>query len=215
MMRIFMGIILLVVVSCNTSEFDRVVLRDGDILFRGNTSDSLSQAINDVTQTSEGTNYSHMGVVDIEDDSVYVIHASSENGVVREPLKEFKSVKNKGKRDVVAYRVDSQIFVDFDDVLLAAEALIGEPYNFTYILEDTGYYCSEFVYTIFEDFGVFELESMTFKSANSGEFPKAWIDHYKELGIDIPEGLPGCNPNGMANSPKLKILGRVNEDQIQ
>ena len=80
MMRIFMGIILLVVVSCNTSEFDRVILRDGDILFRGNTSDSLSQAINDVTQTSEGTNYSHMGVVDIEDDSVYVIHASSENG---------------------------------------------------------------------------------------------------------------------------------------
>jgi hypothetical protein len=30
------------------------------------------------------------------------------------------------------------------------------------------------------------------------------------MGLEIPEGQPGCNPNGMAASGKLKKLGEIN-----
>ena len=37
-------------------------------------------------------------------------------------------------------------------------------------------------------------------------FYEGWIIHYNQLGIDIPEGLPGCNPNGMSASDNLVFV---------
>ena len=50
---------------------------------------------------------------------------------------------------------------------------------------------------------------MTFKNPQTGEFLAGWVDHYKKLGIPVPEGEPGCNPNGMAASDKIEMTGEV------
>ena len=79
-------------------------------------------------------------------------------------------------------------------------------YNTTYILEDEGYYCSEYVYELFKKDSVFTLEPMTFKDPKTNEFHKGWIEHYQKLCIAIPEGKLGCNPNVRASS---KTIGFV------
>ena len=56
---------------------------------------------------------------------------------------------------------------------------------------------------------VFTLEPMSFKNSETNTFHKGWITHYKNLGIAIPEGKLGCNPNGMANSNALKFIKKI------
>jgi hypothetical protein len=51
---------------------------------------------------------------------------------------------------------------------------------------------------------------MTFKSPKTKEYFEVWVDYYKKLNIEIPEGKPGCNPGGISTSDKLKIIGTVN-----
>jgi hypothetical protein len=48
---------------------------------------------------------------------------------------------------------------------------------------------------------------MTFKDPATGGYYPGWVDYYAKLGVAIPEGEPGCNPNGMAASAKLECLG--------
>ena len=50
---------------------------------------------------------------------------------------------------------------------------------------------------------------MTFKDPKTGTFPTAWVEYYQKFGIEIPEGKPGCNPNGLAASEKLERLGEI------
>jgi hypothetical protein len=51
---------------------------------------------------------------------------------------------------------------------------------------------------------------MTFKKPNSNDFFPAWVEYYKNIGIQIPEGKPGCNPGGISTSDKIKIIGKLN-----
>jgi hypothetical protein len=85
--------------------------------------------------------------------------------------------------------------------------MLGLPYNFSYVLSDSSHYCSEFIYSAFENDRVFKLNPMTFKDPATGGYYPGWVDYYAKLGVAIPEGEPGCNPNGMAASAKLECLG--------
>ena len=87
--------------------------------------------------------------------------------------------------------------------------MLGKPYNYSYILSDTAYYCSDFVYHSFEKDSIFEMNPMTFKNPGETEFNSGWIAFYKNQNLEIPEGEPGCNPNGMAASEKLEPIGSL------
>ena len=39
---------------------------------------------------------------------------------------------------------------------------------------------------------------------------KAWVDYYKKLNIEIPEGKTGINPAGISRSNKINWLGIIN-----
>lgn len=198
---------LMVLPGCeNSDEFE---LKTGDLLFRGKTPSSLSTAIDDVTQTQEGKHFTHMGIVEMMDDQVFVIHAEGRSGVAREPLKDFMTEREGDSLYVEAYRLKSKWNDGVPEAIERASEAIGEPYNYTYIIEDSGYYCSELVWYAFAPDSVFTLEPMTFKDPATGEFHIGWREHYNKLEVDIPEGLPGCNPNGMAASERLELLGVV------
>ena len=110
---------------------------------------------------------------------------------------------------VIAYRLKVDYQKAIPSAINKAHQLLGRPYNSSYILSDTSYYCSEFVYRAFIADTVFKLEPMTFKDSKTGNFPAAWLEYYQKLGLEIPEGLPGCNPNGLAASKKLLRLGKI------
>ena len=186
----------------------KIQLQSGDILFRGATSGQLSEAIDQVTQTSGATHFSHVGLVEVSDSGMVVLHASPDGGTCVVSLDEFLHPEGDSVM-VVAYRLKEEWQKTIPAALAKAKQMLGKPYNFSYILSDTAHYCSEFVYLAFAADSVFTLEPMTFKDPATGNFPPAWVEYYQKMGLEIPEGQPGCNPNGLAASGKLERIGKI------
>ncbi|WP_439183777.1 YiiX/YebB-like N1pC/P60 family cysteine hydrolase [Carboxylicivirga taeanensis] len=185
------------------------IYQSGDVLFRGYQNGSLSQAIDAVTQTDHNHHYTHMGLVEVADDTVWVWHAAPDKGVCKELLVEF-CLEETDSVVVGHYRIKGLTAESITQALVFANQQWGQPYNYSYILEDEGFYCSEFVYEAFASDSVFTLNPMTFVDPQTGDFHQGWKHHYQELGVAIPEGEPGCNPNGMAASERLEFIGFIN-----
>ncbi|MDO8928262.1 MAG: YiiX/YebB-like N1pC/P60 family cysteine hydrolase [Bacteroidota bacterium] len=194
--------------ACTQPE-PKIKLQSGDLLFRGATSGKISEAIDKVTQTAEATHFSHVGLVEVSDTGMVVLHASPDGGTCVVSLYEFLHPEGDSVM-VVAYRLKAEWQKAIPSALTRAKQLLDKPYNFSYILSDTAHYCSEFVYLAFAADSVFVLEPMTFKDPKTNEFFPTWVDYYEKMGLEIPEGQPGCNPNGMAASYKLERIGKIN-----
>jgi len=186
-----------------------IKLQSGDLLFRGASSDNISKAIDIVTQTSSATHFSHMGIVEVLDSGIFVLHASPVGGTCKVSINEFLHPEGESVT-VVAYRLKNQWKAAIHDAIKNAKQMLGKPYNFSYIMLDTAHYCSEFVYLAYVSDSIFEMKPMTFKDPKTGNFSPAWVEYYQKMGLEIPEGLPGCNPNGLAASFKLERLGTIN-----
>ncbi len=200
-------IISIIFASC--SKQPMIDIKNGDILFRGTNTSGLSEAINEVTQTNSATNYTHMGICKVENDTVWVYHAAPEKGVCKEKLALFCQPDNKASYMVDQYRLIQEFQTSINEALSCADKHLGEPYDYSYIIENKGFYCSEFIYEIFKKDSIFKLNPMTFIDPETNEFHKGWVSHYKNLGIEIPEGKPGCNPNEMSISKKIEFIKRV------
>lgn len=198
-------ILFLLIVSCNSKE--ELVLKNGDLLFLDQSIGNLSEAITAVTQTDKVTDYSHIALVEKTDQEIWVLHAAPENGSERISLQDFLTYAKKDSSTVVAYRIKPEIHFDASRAIQKAQQMLGKPYNYSYILTDTAYYCSDFVYRAFEEDNIFTLEPMTFKDPISGTIHPTWVSHYEKMGLQVPEGLLGCNPNGMAASAKIEKIG--------
>lgn len=186
-----------------------IQLRTGDLLFCSANTGTLSKAIDQVTQTGAGTHFDHVGIAEILNDTVWVLHAAPQKGVCRETIDRFLDHDKSPARSVVVYRLKSRYFKAIPSAIQKGTTLLGQPYNCTYIIKDQGYYCSEYIYELFKSDSIFTLNPMTFRDPGTGQFLSGWSDHYKKLGIPVPEGEPGCNPNGLAASDKLEIAGQL------
>lgn len=200
---ILLGIILF---SCMENQ-PAMQLKSGDLLFQAATSGKLSSAIDKVTQTGDETHFSHVGMLQIDESGAcFVLHAGIKDGSCRVTLEEFLKPEGDSVTTVV-YRLKEPWQATIPAALAKASTMLGKPYNFSYVLSDSTLYCSEFIYKAFEADSVFKLNPMTFKDPATGDFFPTWIDFYTRLGMAIPEGQPGCNPNGMASSEKLERVG--------
>jgi hypothetical protein len=193
--------------ACTRPE-PQIKLQSGDILFREKSSENISEAIDQVTQTAGATHFSHVGLAEVSDNGVVVLHADPEGGTCIVSIQEFLHPKGDSVT-VIAYRLKNEGQKAIPEAIQKAHQMLGKPYNFSYILSDSTHYCSEFIYLAFATDSVFNLEPMTFKDPATGTFPQAWIEYYQKMGIEIPEGKPGCNPNGLAASDKLERLGKI------
>lgn len=207
-MKWLFGFILLTIISCQNTHL-QTPLKNGDLLFVGNSSGNLSKAIDEVTQTEKETNFSHIAIVEKSGSEFWVLHAAPKNGSERISLDEFLTEKKKDGSLIEIYRIKKEFRPDFDSALKKAKSMLGKPYNFTYVLSDSAYYCSDFVYHSFEKDSIFQMNPMTFKNPGEQDFNPGWIEFYEKLNMEIPEGKPGCNPNGMAASEKLERIGRL------
>lgn len=183
-------------------------LQTGDLLFCSSTAGTLSKAIDQATQTTKKTHFDHIGIIEIQNDTVWVLHAAPEKGVCRETIGQFLT-SEKEKITATVYRLKGIYLKSIPAAISKAHSLLGQQYNHSYILKDRGYYCSEYIYEVFAADSIFTLNPMTFKDTGTGQFITGWVNHYQKIGIPIPEGEPGCNPNGMAGSEKLEIIGEV------
>ncbi|MGJ1263297.1 YiiX/YebB-like N1pC/P60 family cysteine hydrolase [Sphingobacterium spiritivorum] len=189
-----------------------VTLRDiqsGDLIFVGAQQQDFSRAINRVTQTSLSVSFDHIGMIEMTKDSVFVLHASSTKGSVRQEIHQFYEEQQDGGNALILYRLKDPFISSIPAALKSAGAMLGKPYNRSYIMNDSCYYCSDFIYRAFEKNQIFSLAPMTFINPETGKTDDFWKAFYKKQNLEVPEGKPGCNHNGMAASEKLNRLGRL------
>jgi cell wall-associated NlpC family hydrolase len=166
-------------------------LQSGDLLFVSDTT-GMGQAV----KASTG-NYTHVAMVERAGDSLFVIDATQKRGVARRPIE--KTFAN--KMPVEIYRLT----VSFDTaaVIERAKNLIGKPYDNAFLPDNDAYYCSELIQAAFGN--LFESKPMNLRD-KEGNLPEYWQKHFKELGIPVPEGVPGTNPTDLSRSPLLRKL---------
>ncbi len=196
----------------NLQQKSRFAIEKGDLLFQDLDSDSISNAIETVTGGSAKLSFSHVGIVDINKNGDTLVLEAISKGVCFTKLDSFlkRSLNPKGKPKVEVGRLNSEFKTLIDPALLAGKELIGKAYDEVYVIGDSNYYCSELIYEMFvsnkDSIEVFKLNPMTFKDGKTGEYMPFWLTYYNKLGVEIPEGKPGLNPNGMTQSPNIKMV---------
>lgn len=183
-------------------------LKTGDIIFQSMNCGPLCEAINQVTEGYKGNDFSHLGLVYIQNDSIYIIEAAG-SAVQLTPLKKFKSYTNE---TMFVGRLKRKYRKYIPSAITFSLKQIGVPYDDAYLYNNGSYYCSELIYDAFLDaYGkpFFELHPMTFKAPNSDAYFEVWQEYYDKLEMKVPEGQLGCNPGGISTSDKLKIIGTL------
>ncbi|WP_263601459.1 YiiX/YebB-like N1pC/P60 family cysteine hydrolase [Chryseobacterium sp. PET-29] len=181
-------------------------LQNGDLLFVTAKSTGLSGAINNVTQKQENASFDHIGILEKTKRDAYVLHAAPKGGSQKQRLKDFLKDQSEDGQTVVVYRLKSQYQHAILSAVEKANTMLGKPYNFDYILNENSYYCSDYIERAFRKNHIFKLEPMTFIDPATGKTNAFWEDFYDKKGLKVPEGEPGCNPNGLAASEKLERI---------
>ncbi|ERJ58735.1 YiiX/YebB-like N1pC/P60 family cysteine hydrolase [Sphingobacterium paucimobilis] len=191
----------------DSTVYKGITIQQGDLLFVGAQPENLSGAINRVTQRNAGDSFSHIGLIEIIQGIPYILHATGSKGSVKESLDNM--IGDNDRQQYVVYRIDSMYMEAIPKALEKAHQMLGKPYNWSYVLTDSSYYCSDFVERAFRHIALFRLEPMTFKNPQTGTFDDFWLSFYDKLGIAVPEGELGCNPNGLAASTKIYRVGTL------
>ncbi len=168
-------------------------LKNGDLLFLQGCEDDIENAICESTG-----NYTRVALIEVDsNEKIWVIEASPKNGVQRLKYTDWLHDNNGNCNNV--YRLAEPF--DTAAVIARAKSLIGKPYDNAFLPDNDAYYCSEFIQAAFG--GIFESKPMNWRDAD-GNLPEYWEKHFKELGIPVPEGVPGTNPTDLSKSEKLK-----------
>lgn len=180
--------------------------KDGDLIFQDLDCGPLCDAIEAVTEGHRGYDYSHMGMIYHRNDTIYVIEAAGK-AVRLTTLQDFS--KNSPEPDLMA-RLKKQYRHLIPKAISFSLKQLGVPYDTEYVYDNGSYYCSELIYDafLFANNGkpFFKLYPMTYKQPGTNEFFPAWVEYYKTIGKEIPEGKPGCNPGGISTSDKIEII---------
>jgi len=201
---IFLFLALFFFLGCKNSQTSD--LKNGDLLFVTAKETGLSGAINNVTQKQENASFDHIGIIEKKGRSLFVLHAAPKGGSQRQDLNEFLKDQADDGQKVVVYRLMPQFQKSVSKAITKANSMVGKPYNFNYILDENSYYCSDYIERSFREDHIFKLEPMTFKDPKTGKTNKFWEEFYAKKNLKIPEGEPGCNPNGLAASEKIERI---------
>lgn len=205
MSKFFFSIFLLFCVFNLNAQKSTHSLENGDLIFQNGECGPLCIAINKVTPAIYGNHYAHIGIVSIENDSVFVIEAIGDQ-VQKNTIIEFLFRNNE---TILVGRLKKKYKDLIPQAILFSKQQLGLPYDDDFLYNNGKYYCSELIYDAFKfanhDKPFFVLNPMTFKAPDSKAFFPGWVAYYKKRGIPIPEGELGCNPGGIGQSDKLEI----------
>ncbi len=186
--------------------------KNGDLLFSvGKGESELLKAIQNATSKGDEIPFSHVGIISIENDSVFVLEASPRQGVVKSPLKDFihESAVIHSKPVISIGRVKETYEESARKAPARAKVHLGKKYDFGNNESNDEFYCSELVRFAFLDNDgkpIFSPLAMTFRNKETGLEEPFWVAHFKKLNLEIPEGEPGTNPADMAKSDVLDIV---------
>ena len=184
--------------------------RTGDLVFIGIPAEynaetgSMDEAI--VAATGRGSlNIIHAAILEMAPEGPMIIDATLKYGVDRHPLDTMLaqfSLGSEAQATFIVKRLKKGFKPEFID---AAKSFCGRGYDLYFLPDNEELYCTELIqrcYTAPDGLSYFPSQPMNFKNKD-GEFPHYWNWLFDLLGMDIPQGLPGTNPQDMMDSPAL------------
>lgn len=178
-------------------------LKNGDLIFVGAENSAFSEAISNATK-KDSANFTHTAIVEVSKDGIFVIEASSDkNGVVRTAWQDFQ--KENKKRHIELMRLKDSSNVDMNATITRAKSFLGQAYDFYFYPNNSKMYCTELVWEAYLDNKgkrIFEAKPMNFYAAD-GSLPVYFKELFEKLGVAVPQGVLGTNPNDMSKSKAL------------
>lgn len=200
----------LIIISLYTVAQD-FQYQTGDLLFQDLDCGDLCDAIEKVTPEVHGRHFSHVGMVYVVRDSVWVVEALDKE-VHLTPLQQFlqRQLDVNGDPKVMVGRLKKAYRHLNSKAISFAIKQRGVPYDDDFLMNNGKYYCSELVYEAYKEANdkreFFNLYPMTYKDPATGKTYPAWKHYFKNSGKKIPEGKPGCNPGSIAISDAVEIV---------
>ncbi|MFT4095265.1 MAG: YiiX/YebB-like N1pC/P60 family cysteine hydrolase [Niabella sp.] len=203
-MLVFSFLVCSVLINAQTVTAGR--LKNGDLLFQNLDCGDMCDAIEAVTTGWHNRQFSHVGIVEKINDTIYVWESMGP-GVRKVLLAPFR--KRSGYKLAIG-----RLKAPYQKLIPAALRYIhrneGVGYDDAFLYNNGKYYCSELIYDAFKyahnGKPIFKLYPMTFKQPHSPVYFPVWVEYYRKLNMAIPEGEPGCNPGGLSRSDKIKII---------
>lgn len=186
-------------------------LQNGDLVFVGlpagydAEAGSMDEAIASATCEKGTLNLTHVAIVEVKADSIWIIDATVSRGVERRPLDTFLSdftLPDGGRPTFLVKRAKG---VEADAAVERAKSFCGRAYDVRFLPGNEDLYCSELVQNCYLDAAgrpIFESEPMNFK-APDGTMPPYWEELFGQLGMEVPQGVPGTNPQKMSSAECL------------
>ena len=186
-------------------------LKNGDLVFVGlpvgyiAETGSIDEAIASATAKDGALNLIHVAIAEVKADSVWIIDATIAHGVDRHPLDTFLTdftLPDGSYPEFIIKRVKG---VDADAAVEMAKTFCGRAYDIHFLPDNEDLYCSELVQKSYLDADgapVFESAPMNFK-APDGTMPPYWEWLFGLLGMEVPQDLPGTNPQQMSEAACL------------
>ncbi len=180
--------------SCRTDTAPQT----GDLIFFTGDSSSMDDAIS----SSTGDGFVHVAIVEVDSEgTAWLIDATPRKGVSREKL-ETKLLEEKGKAVLMRLKDSTGV----TSSVQRAKSLIGSPYDFAFLPDNDAYYCSELVYECFlrpDGSHIFSCQPMNFLDSE-GNLPEYWKELFEKMQMDVPQGLPGTNPEDLSRATTLR-----------
>lgn len=189
-------------------------LMSGDLVFIGIPMDyaldenSMDSAIAAATGDGE-LNLIHVAILEMDGDKPYIIDATLKHGVDRHPLdtmlKEF-TLKDGSQPTYIVKRMKDRALAD--QWIERAKTFCGQPYDCAFLPANGALYCTELVRDSFLGASgeyLFDENPMNFLD-DEGNMPVYWTQLFALIGQEVPQGLPGTNPQDMSTSPLLETV---------
>lgn len=210
MKHLFLCITFLFALSSSAQNFKP---QAGDLIFQEDCADSTDNTIKAVTSSIADYQFTHVGIVYIDEkDSIYVIEATRPKVAVT-PLEEYLHLTKDSSvcfpKSVVG-RLKQEYQYCIPKAIQEGLRLIGKDYDDGFVMDNDKYYCSELIYDIFLKANggtpIFPLNIMTFKSPSTGAVTDGWTAYFQKYNLLIPEGELGINPGAMSRSDVIDII---------
>ncbi len=210
-LTLFLALCACLTLSCARQQDAQ--LKTGDLIFVGIPAsysleeDSMDAAITAATGTADSLNLIHVAIAEVEDGQTWIIDATIKYGVDRHPLDTFLTQFTLKDGSLPVFEV--MRLKDDKPAAMAVErakVFLGTPYDVAFLPDNGALYCTELVqvsYLTEDGSRIFSSAPMNFKNAE-GEFPLYWTQLFSLIGQEIPQGIPGTNPQAMERDPQLR-----------
>lgn len=186
------------------------LLQTGDLIFVGLPADAEAGSMDEAISLATGE-IVHVAIVEVQADTIWIIDATTSRGVDRRPLEAFLQDFTRPDGAFPDIIVKRAMGIDADAAVQRAKTFCGRQYDTRFLPDNEEIYCSELVqksYLYADGRPMFECEPMNFK-APDGSMPPYWEQSFAQLGMEVPQGLPGTNPQKMSRDSCLVEVCRL------